>query len=107
MYKFRGNIASKFGVTDAVVAEYLYTSEDKLEHLEFAEKVWYRCSAKRITVDNPFLTIDMTKHAIKILRNGGIIRSKRLLKSNYDHTNWYTFTEYGEKLMNGGEINDG
>ena len=107
MYKFRGNIAGKFGVNAAVVAEYLYTSEDKLEQMEFAERVWYRCSAKRITVDNPFLTIDMTKHAIKILRNGGIIRSKRLLKSNYDHTNWYCFTEYGEKLMNGGEINDG
>ena len=106
MYTFRGNIAGMFGVNAAVVAEYLYAGHSELEEMDFAGKTWYRCSAKRITVDNPFLTIDMVKHAVRVLRKSGIIRTRKLAKSNFDHTNWYCFTEYGENLMEGGEQND-
>lgn len=103
MYTFRGNIAEKFGLNAAVVAEYLYAGDSELEEMEIAGKTWYRCSVKRITIDNPFLSIDMVKHAVKVLRDGNIIRSKRLSKSGYDQTNWYCFTEYGDLLMEGGE----
>ena len=102
MYTFRGNIAGKFGINAAVVAEYLYAGDSELEEMDFAGKRWYRCSAKRIMVDNPFLTIDMVKHAVRVLRKSGIIRTRKLAKSNFDHTNWYCFTEYGEHLMEGG-----
>ena len=94
MYTFRGNIAGKFGVNAAVVAEYLYAGDSELEEMDFAGKTWYRCSAKRITVDNPFLTIDMVKHAVRVLRKSGIIRTRKLAKSSFDHTNWFCFTEY-------------
>lgn len=102
MYTFRGNIAGKFGINAAVVAEYLYAGDSELEEMDFAGKTWYRCSAKRITVDNPFLTIDMVKHAVRVLRKSGIISTRKLAKSSFDHTNWYCFTEYGEHLMEGG-----
>lgn len=104
MCTFRGNIAAMLGVNAAVVAEYLYAGGSELEEMDFAEKTWYRCSAKRIAADNPFFTIDMVKHAIKVLRKNGVIRSKRLERSTYDHTNWYCFTEYGEILMEGGDL---
>lgn len=103
MFTFRGNIAEKFGLNAAVVAEYLYIERNTLEKMDLAGKTWCRCSAKKITIDNPFLTVDMARHALSILRNNGIIRSEKLSKSDYDHTNWYCFTEYGENLMNGGE----
>ena len=32
MYTFRGNIAEKFGINAAVVAEYLYAGERELEY---------------------------------------------------------------------------
>lgn len=35
-----------------------------------------------------------------------IIRTRKLAKSSFDHTNWFCFTEYGENLMEGGEQND-
>lgn len=106
MYTFRGNIAEKFGVNAAVVAEYLYAGERELEYMELADRTWYRCSLKTMTIDNPYLTVDMAKRAVKKLREGGIIRTKKLSKSGYDHTNWYCFTEYGENLMEGGAYND-
>ena len=34
MYTFRGNIAEKFGINAAVVAEYLYAGERELEYME-------------------------------------------------------------------------
>ncbi len=103
MFTFRGNIAGKFGINAAVVAEYLYSGADGLEERELAGRTWYRCSSGRITADNPFLTADMVKRAVGILRDEGIVRSKRLSKCGFDHTNWYCFTEYGETLMEGGE----
>lgn len=102
MYEFRGNVAERFGLNAAVVAEYLYNANDNLERMEFADCYWMRCSAKQISLDNPFLSVDMIKYAIGILRDRGVIRSKRLDKSSFDHTNWYTFTEYGANLMEGG-----
>ncbi len=103
MFTFRGNIAEKFGLNAAVVAEYLYAGDSDLEDIELAGEYWIRCSAKRITIDNPYLTIEMVRYAISALRDGNIIRSKKLSKSGYDHTNWYCFTEYGENLMEEGE----
>ena len=106
MYTFRGNIAEKFGVNAAVVAEYLYAGERELEYMELADRTWYRCSLKTMTIDNPYLSVDMVKRAVGKLRDGGIIRTKKLSKSIYDHTNWFCFTEYGENLMEGGIENE-
>jgi hypothetical protein len=36
MFTFRGNIAEKFGINAAVVAEYLYSEADGLEERELA-----------------------------------------------------------------------
>ena len=106
MYTFRGNIAEKFGINAAVVAEYLYAGERELEYMEFADRTWYRCSLKTMTIDNPYLSVDMVKRAVGKLRDGGIIRSEKLSKSGYDHTKWYCFTEYGENQMEGGAYDD-
>ena len=73
--------------------------------MELVDCTWMRCSAKQITIDNPFLSIDMVKYAIRNLRDNGVIRSKKLAKSGFDHTNWYIFTEYGTNLMEGGADN--
>ena len=106
MYTFRGNIAEKFGVNAAVVAEYLYAGERELEYMELADRTWYRCSLKTMTIDNPYLSVDMVKRAVGKLRDSGIIRTKKLSKSRYDQTNWFCFTEYGENLMEGGIENE-
>ena len=106
MYTFRGNIAEKFGINAAVVAEYLYAGERELEYMELADRTWYRCSQKTMTIDNPYLSADMVKRAVGKLRDSGIIRTKKLSKSRYDQTNWFCFTEYGENLMEGGIENE-
>ena len=101
MYSFRGNMAERFGINAAVVAEYLFAGEDDLQQMNFTGKEWFRCSKKQINIENPFLTIDQIDYAISKLRDNGVIRSKQIAKSGFDRTNWYTFTEYGMKLMLG------
>lgn len=102
MYKFRGNIADRFGINAAVVAEYLYDGEDDLKEMELSGKTWIRCSQKNMNAQMPFLTIDQISYAVSILRDNGLIRSKKITKNSFDHTNWYTFTDYGVSLMEGG-----
>jgi len=103
MCKFRSNIARLCGLNAAIIAEYLwqlYLNEacgdpEMYRH----DKFWVRKSALMMTGEFPFLSIDMVKDAVKILREKNIIRKGCFNENRFDRTNWYTFTEYGEKVM--------
>ena len=45
----------------------------------------------------------MVKDAVKVLVDNGILRKDNLNDNKFDHTNWYTFTEFGTQLMKRGE----
>lgn len=81
MYTFRGNIAEKFGINAAVVAEYLYAGERELEYMELADRTWYRCSLKTMTIDNPYLTVDMAKRAVILLSSALVSVGHRFITS--------------------------
>jgi hypothetical protein len=104
MKYFRRSMAERFGLNAAVVADYLYAGEEDLPEMILLGKTWCRCSVKQINLDNPFLTVDQISYAISVLRDNGVINSKRIMKSKFDHTNWYAFTEYGDNLMKGGKV---
>ena len=44
----------------------------------------------------------MVKGAIKNLLEENIMRKECFNDDKFDHTNWYTFTEYGENLVKKG-----
>lgn len=105
MCKFRSNIAERFDMKTAVVAEYLWELcetaggyTDCYRHGEY----WCRCSAVMMTGEFPFLRIHMAKDAIYTLRESKIIKKACFNDNKFDHTSWYTFTAYGEKLMEAG-----
>ena len=44
----------------------------------------------------------MVKGAVKTLVEKNILRKDCFNEDKFDHTNWYTFTEYGESLVRKG-----
>jgi hypothetical protein len=103
MSEFRDNIAVQVGVNAALVAEYLWyllmneaSGEDAFLH---QGKYWCRCSARMITAEMPFLSRDMVSNATLKLRRKGYIRKSEFNDDRFDRTSWYTFTDYGVKMM--------
>jgi len=95
--EFNTNIANVCGVNAAVVAHYIYLSlmEDTRASTEYGDEEWCRCSVKMFTAELPCLTYSMVETALEKLIETGIIRKRCLNKNRFDHTNWYTFTDYG------------
>ena len=106
MAKFRKNVAMKFGIPAAVVAEYLwylYLNEacSDREHLHHGS-YWCRCSQMSMVSEFPFMTRHMVEGAVAVLKKKGLIRSGCFNEDRFDHTNWYTFTDYGVSVMEAG-----
>ena len=101
--KFNMNIASVCGHREAVIADFIrglqLTGDDTTyRHGYF----WVKCSQKMMTVHIPFLTEDMVQHSVRKLVDKGIIKVAVLDDDRFDHTYWYTFTAYGEELLDDG-----
>lgn len=104
MANFNEKIAMVAGVNAGIVAELLerilkYETENVC--FEYG-KQWCRCSYKTMVVYCPYLSIDQAKGAVSLLKEKGIISKGRFNDSKFDHTNWYAFTEYGERLVKAG-----
>ena len=69
--------------------------EDTRTSTEYGDEEWCRCSVKMFTAELPCLTYSMVETALEKLIETGIIRKRCLNKNRFDHTNWYTFTDYG------------
>ena len=108
MIYFRNAVALKCGINAAIVAEIIWD----LQKCEFRNgkttyrygSRWCRCSQPMITLICPCLSIHMAKDAVRALRETGIIKVDCFNDDKFDHTSWYTFTEYGKRLMSEGDI---
>ena len=106
MNGIRRNIALTCGVNAAIIADHLWeelawqTMQNKA--VERHGYYWCRCSYQMMTVEHPYLSIHMVRDAVEVLQRNNIIRKGCFNENKFDHTNWYTFTEYGEQMMNEG-----
>jgi hypothetical protein len=104
MISFNENIATLYGVNAAIVAQYLAEASKKHKNnadivLNTDNHTWCRCGSKAFTGEYHFLSKHQTWRAMEKLVNNGVIIKKKLKKAEFDHTNWYAFTEYGNKLL--------
>ncbi len=101
MIYFDKNNAVRFGVRSAVVMQYLWENilNNDEDVIEINGDMWYRSSAIITSTILPFYSKDQIKCSFNYLVRCGVIKKKKLSKSNFDHTNWYTFTEYGIEMM--------
>lgn len=100
-------VAMKAGTNAGIIAELLSEHIRGKEAVTKYGKTWCRCSFKTITVACPFLSMGQIEYAVNALRDRGIIISKKLGAAKFDHTNWYAFTEYGQKIMEWGDDHEG
>lgn len=109
MTKFRNQVARRYGIKAAIIAEYLWEGvaiSRNLNEMWMHDKPWTRCSRKVIALTFPFLTTDEIGNAIHILLDEGVIRKGKYNDDKFDRTNWYSFTEYGHELMAGGDYDE-
>ena len=103
MARFRNNVAQQCGIIPAIIAEhlwYLYLNEASGDGAHcYHGSYWCRCSRMSIVSTFPFLTVDMVQGAITVLKKKNLIRSGCFNENRFDHTGWYTFTEYGVNMM--------
>lgn len=103
MIRFSEDIAVKYGMNAAIVSEFLW---ELIWDCRLTNDVtsnygseWVRYSQRKMASVIKCLSVDMVKEAIKVLTDEGIIRKDNFNYSKFDHTNWYSFTDFGDHLM--------
>ena len=103
MIDFNKDIARDYGLRESVIATFLWDLLDRdLESIERNGRVWTRISQRMITVALPFMSVDMARRSLKKLTEEGIIMREVFNDDKFDHTHWYTFTDYGSEMMEPG-----
>ena len=110
MCRFKESIAVKFGVNAAIVAQFIWDSikqgnYDGKEYFRSGRK-WCRCSVLMMTGFFPFLSRRMAARAISVLVNENVLQKGCFNENRFDHTNWYTFSDYGSYLMREGDVSE-
>ena len=101
--RFNTDIAMVCGIRESVIAVFLrdlqaVSDETTYRHGYF----WVKCTQKTMTVHMPFLTEDMVRLSVRKLVDRGIIKIAVLDEDLFDHTYYYTFTDYGLELLDDG-----
>ena len=98
--EFNKGLAECCGLRESVLATYLWDLLNRDEEVEnHHDRYWTRISQKMITVAMPFMTVDMVQGSLTKLLKKGIIKRAVFNEDKFDHTNWYTFTDYGIEIM--------
>lgn len=101
-HHFDVEIASKYGLTEAILLNNIYFW---LQHNQANEKnfydgyYWTYNSIKTFTMLFPYLTEKKIRNALSNLENSGLIKTGNYNRSSYDRTKWYTLTELGTSIL--------
>lgn len=103
------DIAKKYGWLEAVLLNNLYywIEKNKANSQNFHDGYyWTYNSTKAFNELFPYVSERQIKNALKHLRREGIIQTGNYNKMPYDRTLWYSFTNKGEAIMKGIEIDE-
>lgn len=101
IHSFDDAVAQIVGVDGAVlfyhIAYWVFVNESA-ERNFFEGKYWTYNSGKAYEKIFPFWKDKVIRNKLKSLVNAGLIIKSNFNLNVYDHTNWYTLTEYGKTL---------
>ena len=104
-------LAVRIGLRSALVAQCLWDLSEQHHSCEtdlFDDgRRWLRMGQRTLTTIMPYLTRHTARYELVRLIKLGIIRARQLSCDRFDHTNWYSFTEYGYDLMATVNYDDG
>lgn len=111
MDRFNQYMAMKYGIKAAVVAQFIWDGIQSEEHKEmvreFDNRKWFRCSQLIMTGAMPYLSKHMVHDALHSLLKAKVIAKGCFNDCVFDHTNWYSFTDFGILVMNKGDEENG
>ena len=95
-------LAVRIGIRTALVAQCLWDLCEQRCPSEtdmFDGRRWLRMGQRTLAVVMPYLTRHTARFELERLVSLGIVRARQLSDDRFDHTNWYSFSEYGHSLM--------
>lgn len=101
-HHFDTEIASEFGVTQAILLEkiYYWICQNKQRAKNFIHgKYWTYNSIASFGEYFPYLTTWQIKSSLKSLTEKGILIIGEYNQKNYDRTRWYSLSENGQSMM--------
>ena len=96
------NVAAGYGLTEAVVAQYLWELGEGIGGADVAyigTDLWTRAPAATIRRALPFFSEDRIRDALNHLMEEGILIRRRMKRFGSDRTYWYAFTDLGAEVM--------
>ena len=96
------NIAQRYGVNAALVAQYIWEEIGKNEFADrysYEGKSWMYSNQMMFTAVLPYLSKNMVRRALERLMKHGVIIRGEFSESRFDRTSWYAFTQFGRLLM--------
>lgn len=101
--KYSNTIAMKYGINAALIAGYI-SNEIYKTGVIIDKHYWVRITQKYLTAVFPFMGEKAVRNAIRKLKKANIIVIKQFNKGHFDHGNFYTFTDYGYKVLKGDDV---
>ena len=104
MKAYNENMAVRYGVREAIIAQYLWNlmgSDDHQNVTTEDARLWVRASTTAIKCALPYFSKHQIKDAIMHLRKEHILMKREMNDSRFDRTNWYAFSDHGVKIMRG------
>lgn len=111
MDRFNKEMAMKYGIKAAVVAQFIWDSfndpiyEDMV--FQYDGRQWLRCSQLMMTGTMPYMSNHMVRDTLHLLLKSRILMKGCFNYSKFDRTSWYTFTDFGYYMMTKGEKSEG
>lgn len=106
-HKFNVDIATKYGLLEAILLENIRFWIEKNEANEkhfYDGHYWTYNSIKAFNELFPYATEKQIRNALEKLKLEGLIMTGNYNKSSYDRTLWYALTEKGKCIFPGGQM---
>ena len=101
-HSFNVEIATKFGMIEAVILEHLnfWISKNKANEVNFHDgNYWTYNSTKALAQLFPYVSSNTISRALRHLKEEGLILFGNYNKSSYDRTIWYAITQKGNTIL--------
>ncbi len=102
VYTINKKLAEKIGIREALVFEYVYghiLNKAKKGNTLIKGEHWCRISHKMLSVKFPVLSRDVSRHILKNLVIGGLLKQDEINTSSFDRTASYALTEIGKAII--------
>ena len=106
-HSFNVEIATKYGMLEAILLEHLnfWISKNKANEVNFYDgNYWTYNSTKALAQLFPYVSLNTISRALRHLKEEGLILFGNYNKISYDRTTWYAITEKGNSILQNDEM---